>query len=74
MINAFAFINYIVGGLMNVALLTILCYGNVIEDTLGFSLLILYAILFGLKFGALPIIGIIAGITGFSQMNPKKTQ
>jgi hypothetical protein len=73
MLNAFAITNYVVGGLMNISLLTILCYGNAIEDTLGFSLLILYAIMFGIKFGALPIMGIIAGMMGFSQMNPKKT-
>ena len=70
MLNAFGLINYIVGGLMNISLLVILCFGNQIESVLGFSLLILYAIMFGIKFGALPIIGIIAGMVGFTQMKP----
>ncbi|MHA1504440.1 MAG: hypothetical protein ACTSPT_04525 [Candidatus Heimdallarchaeota archaeon] len=73
MINAFGLINYIVGGLMNIALLSFLCMGSQMTGVLVLSILILYVILFGIKFGALPIIGIIAGMVGFSQMNPNKT-
>jgi len=72
MLNAFGLINYIVGGLMNILLLSILCFGAQMSGVLFISLFIFYLILFGIKFGALPIFGIIAGIMGFTQMKPTK--
>lgn len=72
LVNAFGIINYVVGGLGTVIISVIVTYGNVIQDTAGISLVILYAILFGLKFGAIPIIGLIAGIIAFGQMKPVK--
>jgi hypothetical protein len=71
LVNAFGIINYAVGGLSTVIISVIVTYGNQIQESAGFSLMILYVILFGLKFGAIPIIGIIAGIVAFNHMKPQ---
>ncbi|MHA1307339.1 MAG: hypothetical protein ACTSSB_08105 [Candidatus Heimdallarchaeota archaeon] len=71
--NAFGITNYVVGSLGVFILTLITTYGNKIEITTGASLMILYSILYGIKYFGVPIIGIIAGILAFNQMKPKTT-
>ncbi len=72
LINAFGITNYTVGGLMNILLLLVLTFGLNMTGEAVISLLILYFILFLIKFTAVPLLGLIAGIIGFNRMNPKK--
>ncbi|MHA1366220.1 MAG: hypothetical protein ACTSP5_07400 [Candidatus Heimdallarchaeota archaeon] len=68
--NAFGITNYVVGSLWTLIISIVLTFGNQIEMAAGGSLMILWAILFGAKLVAVPIIGLIAGIMAFNQMKP----
>ncbi|MFW9921960.1 MAG: hypothetical protein ACFFDW_01590 [Candidatus Thorarchaeota archaeon] len=73
-VNGFGITNYVAGGLINVILLLLLTFGFQMEPSAVSTVLILLAIVYVIKLLAVPLLGLIASIVTFSQMNPKKNK